>query len=259
VNEPQPTLADSDLVRECLNLLSTLEGDVEKDVVTDFGMYGLAQPIRQYVLKTTTTNSAQTTTNLVLSQLDVGGRRDGKVFARGSESTVYSVESRFIDQLPAAAWQVRDRRVWSFSTNQVTRLTIGHKGNVRQLLRGPGGQWKLDSSSQGLINNTHAVEETVYRLGELRATTWVDRGEGKRQLYGFRENGDKLVIELKIGDKSQVLSVEFGDFDNSGYPYALAVIDGQSWIFLFPLQLYLQLGQRLFNQVTTGTSSNASL
>jgi len=259
VNEPQPTLADSDLVRECLNLLSTVEGDVEKDVVTDFGMYGLAQPIRQYVLKSTTTNSAQITTNLVLSQLDVGGRRDGKVFARGSESTVYSVESRFIDRLPAAAWQVRDRRVWSFSTNQVTRLTIGHKGNVRQLLRGPGGQWKLDSSSQGLINNTHAVEETVYRLGELRATVWVDRGEGKRQLYGFRENGDKLVIELKIGDKSQVLSVEFGDFANDGYPYALAVIDGQSWIFEFPLQLYLQLGQRLFNQVTTSASANASL
>jgi len=140
VSEPQPTLADSDLVRECLNLLTTVEGDVEKDVVTDFGMYGLAQPIRQYVLKTTTTNSAQITTNIVLSQLDVGGRREGKVFARGPESTVYSVEPRFIDRLPAAAWQLRDRRVWSFSTNQVIRLTIGHKGNVRQLLRGPSGQ-----------------------------------------------------------------------------------------------------------------------
>lgn len=249
VSQPQPMLADAELVRDCLNLLTTVEGEVEKDVVADFAMYGLAQPIRHYLLKGASTNLSLSTSNRLLSQLDVGGRRDGKIFARGPEATVYSVEGPAIDRLPVAAWQLRDRRVWSFVTNQVTRLTVQRGGSTRQLLRGSSGEWKFDSGSTGIFN-TYAIEEVMYRVGELRATVWVDRGEGKRQLYGFRENGDKLAIELRIGDKSQVLTVEFGDQAQSGYPYALAVVDGQTWIFEFPLQLYLQVVRGIFNQVT---------
>jgi hypothetical protein len=249
VSQLQPMLADADLVRDCLNLLTTAEGEVEKDVVADFAMYGLAQPIRQYLLKGASTNLSDTTSNRLLAQLDVGGRRDGKVFARGPEATVYSVDESPINRLPVAAWQLRDRRVWSFTTNQVTRLTVQRGGATRQLLRGSTGEWKFDSGSTGIFN-TYAVEEVIYRLGELRATGGVDRGEGKRQVYGFRENGDKLAIELRIGEKSQVLTVEFGDEAKSRYPYALAVVDGQTWIFEFPLQLYLQVVRGIFNQVT---------
>jgi hypothetical protein len=255
IAEPQPMLADPELVRETLNLLAGVEGNVEKDVVIDFGSYGLAQPLRQYLLKTSTTNSSSGLTNRLLTQLDVGGRRDGSVFARGPESTVYAVDRVFLERIPSAAWQLRDRRVWSFTTNQVARLMIAHNGNTRQLLRGAAGEWKLEAGSVGIVNNTHAIEETVFRLGELRAAVWVDRGEGKRQLYGFRENADKLLIELKGGDKPQVLSVEFGDRAESGYPYALAIIDGQSLIFEFPLQLYIQVAQRLLSSVPAAASA----
>ena len=104
-------------------------------------------------------------------------------------------------------------------------------------------------AGSGILNNTQAIEETVHRVGELRAAVWVDRGEGKRQLYGFAEGNDKLVFELKGGDKPQILSVEFGDRAQSNYPNALASIDGQVWIFEFPLQLYLQVAQRLLAPV----------
>jgi len=258
VNEPQPLLADTELVRECLNLMSTAEAEVEKDVVTDFGAYGLAEPIRQYLLKSAATNSSDTASNRLIARLEIGGRRNGKVFARGPENTVYAVDPRIIDRLPVAAWQLRDRRVWSFTTNQVAGLTLRRKGSALQLLRGPLGEWKLDSGSSGIIN-TFAVEESVYRLGELRAAIWVDRGEGKRQIYGFRENGDKLLIDVRNGEKSQLLSVEFGDFAPSGCPYALAVVDGQSWIFEFPLGLYVQHVQRLLSQVSLPSTARTSL
>ena len=257
VSEPQPLLADSDLVWECLNLLSSAEAEVEKDVVTDFGAYGLAEPVRQYLLKSTATNSSETASNRLIARLDIGGRRNGKVFARGPENTVYAVDPRIVDRLPVAAWQLRDRRVWSFTTNQVAGLTLRRKGSALQLVRGPMGEWRLDSGSRGIIN-TFAVEESVYRLGELRAAIWVDRGEGKRQIYGFRDNGDKLMINVRNGEKSQLLSVEFGDYAPSGCPYALAVVDGQSWIFEFPLGLYVQYVQRLLSQVSPPSTAKAS-
>lgn len=258
VSEPLPMLADSELVHECLNVLAAAEGDVEKDVVTDFGLYGLAKPIRRYSLKSSGTNASEIQTNRLVTQLDIGGRRNGRIFARGSDPTVYTVDPSFADRLPVAAWQLRDRRVWSFTTNQITRLTIQHKGSVQRLLRGTGGEWKLDAGSVGIIN-TYAVEETIHRLGELRAAVWVDRGEGKRQLYGFRENGDKLLIELKGAEKSRVISVEFGDKAASGYPYALAVVDGETWIFEFPLQLYLVVARNLLHPAGPASTAKASL
>ena len=93
----------------------------------------------------------------------------------------------------------------------------------------------------------------MYRLGELRAAVWVDRGEGKRQLYGFRDDGDKLLIEVRNGEKTQMLSLEFGE-----RPYALAMIDGQTSIFEFPLALHIQGIQRLFNQVVLPFSANVA-
>jgi len=257
VTEPQLMLADGDLVRTCLNLLASAEGEVEKDVVTDFAMYGLAPPLRQYSLKIAGTNVSETGTNRLVAQLDIGGRRDSKIFARGLEPTVYLVEE-VLDKLPAAAWQFRDRRVWSFTTNQVTRLTVVQNGTTRRLVRGSAGDWKFAEGSTGILTSTFALEETMYRLCELRATVCVNRGEGKRQLYGFTENGDKLAIELRIGEKTQLLTLEFGGKAPDGYPYAMAVIDGQTWIFEFPLQLYLQVVKGIFNQLPSPTAQKSS-
>ena len=106
MTEPQPLLADTELVRECLDLLSTAQGEVEKDVVTDFGAYGLAEPIRQYLLKSAATNASDTASNRLIARLDIGGRRSGKVFARGEENTVYALDPAVVDHLPAAAWQL---------------------------------------------------------------------------------------------------------------------------------------------------------
>jgi len=249
--------ADAGLITECLMQMRGVEGDIEKDVVTDFGAYGLAQPIRRYVLKAATTNSTESSTNQQIAWLDIGGRRDSKVFARGQESTVYSVEPSFADRLPSAAWQLRDRRVWSFNSNQVNRLTLRHKGQTRQLIRGFAGDWKFESGS-GILNNPFALEEIMTRLGELRAAVWVDRGEGKRQLYGFSDTSDKLVIELKNGDKPQSLTLEFGERAASGCPYALAVVDGQTWIFEFPLQMQILVVQPLLNQIVPPVTANVS-
>ena len=240
VLEPQPLLADADLVGDWLRFLTRLEGNVEKDVVTDFAGYGLASPARLYSLKASITNAAGLRTNQVLAQLEVGLREGDKVFARRrDENSVYSISLADFTRLPTAAWQLRDRQVWSFATNQVSRVSVRNLGYTRQMIRDASGKWSFAPGSQGIIRSTEALEETIYRLGQLRAAVWVDRGEAKRALYGFTEESRKITIELKTGtDKPQILALEFGGLAPSHFPYAIATVDGQSWIFEFPLPLY---------------------
>jgi hypothetical protein len=134
-------------------------------------------------------------------------------------------------------WQFRERRLWSFTTNDVARLTIRQDGKVRQLIRNGPHSWALDQGSQGIINN-FAIEEAAHRFGELAATWWVERGEPNLARYGFTTNGLSLQFELKDGGKR---SVEFGGKSSSEAPYASIQIEGQPWIFEFPLTLYYDL------------------
>ena len=247
ITEPQAALADADLMREWLIDLYRLEGAVEKDVVTDFVSYALTNPARQYLLKASLTNADGTLTNRLLSQLDIGGvggaARD-KIFARrADENSVYSITPADFDRLPAAAWQLRDRRVWSFTTNQISRVTVRDRGATRQWERSPSGQWKFAPGSQGILDNKQfTLEETAFRRGELRASIWVAKGEEERARFGFTNDGYKLTIELKNGEKTNALNLEFGGPAPSGnYHYALATLDGQSWIFEFPMALFFQV------------------
>jgi len=244
VTEPQSAPVDIEAMREWLDHLHRMEGTIEKDVVTDFAtLYSLAPPARQYILKTSFTNAVGEITNRVLAQLDIGARQEEKIFARSrriDENAVYSISVADFDPLPAAAWQLRDRRVWSFTTNQISRVSIRHQGYTRQLSRTSSGEWNS-------AINPFAVEETMFRLGELRAAAWVARGEDNRALYGFTDDGFKLTIELKSNDKPQLLNLEFGGRAPTKYPYALATVDGQSWIFEFPLALSFQVLRDLSN------------
>jgi len=241
--EPQPALADTDLMHDWLNDLDRLEGTVEKDVVTDFSAYALEPPARQYTLKSAVTNADGIVTNRVLSRLDIGGRQQDKIFVRRvDETSVYSITVADFDRLPAAAWQLRDRRVWAFTTNQISRVTVRDKGSTRTIDRTSTGQWKFAPGSQGILDDRQfALEETMFRLGELRAAVWVAKGDENRARYGFTDDGYKLTIELKNGDKLSTLTLEFGNVAPSQYHYALANVDGQSWIFELPLGLYFQL------------------
>ena len=65
-------------------------------------------------------------------------------------------------------------------------------------------------------------------------------------MYGFKQNADRITIELKNGDKPQTLTLEFGSFAPNQVPYALAVIDGQTRIFEIPVTTFLLIVRDLF-------------
>jgi hypothetical protein len=239
--EPQEWPADAAMVRELIADLYSLEvAEFEKDVVTDFAGYGLVQPLLQVLLKTTAppTTNTTTTTNIVLAQADFGTNVQTRLFAhRPDENSVYAIREEDFLKLPAFAWQLRDRRIWNFSITNVARLTISQQGRVNQFIRKGTNDWMFAPGSQGILNE-FAVEEIAFRLGDLTANAWLDRGETARTQSGFSRDGYRVEIEVREGDRLQNYVVDFGKPSRAQVPLACVTLDGQPWIFDFPWQLY---------------------
>jgi hypothetical protein len=87
----------------------------------------------------------------------------------------------------------------------------------------------------------------MHRLGQLRAGRWVARSAAARPLHGFRDDGHKITIELKNGARPSVLTLEFGGPSPLQIPYALAELDGEAWVFEFPVPLYFDIVRYLSN------------
>jgi len=250
VGDTQPFAADPGLVRDWIEALAKIEGVIEKDVVTDLTAYGLNPPARQYVIKSAVTNATGSVSNRLVAELNLGLLQGEKVFARRpDEATVYSLTRADVARLPSAAWQLRDRRVWNFTTNQVSRVSIRRAlptNTVTKVLqRSSSGSWNLAAGSGAI--DSRAFDQVVQDLGELRAAVWVARGEENREKYGFKENGDQITIELKNGDKPHTLTLEFGGRAPNNFPYTLAVVDAQTWIFELPVVTFVQLVRDLIN------------
>jgi len=237
---PQDLPADTGLVKELLAALSGLQiVEFTKDVVipADLPAYGLAPPAQQYILKSAATDSTAGRTNTIIAQLDFGTNQADKVFARrADESSIYAVRFADFQRLPTASWEMRARRIWSFSTNDVARVTIRQQGRVLQMVRSGPYDWSLALGSQGTIKNVLAVEETMRGLCQLTAVAWVACGDQNRARYGFTDDGQRVTIELKQG--TPPLTVEFSSQASPNSPYAAVTLDGRLWIFQFPTWLY---------------------
>jgi hypothetical protein len=236
----ETTPADTLFIKNWLWQLSRLQvTDFVKDVVTDFSSYGLAPPRRQYVFKTTVTNAAGLT-NVTVGELHFGTNTADQVrVRRADEDSVYDV--RYVDfyRMPSAAWQLRDMQVWNFTTNEVTRVILRQNGRSRVVVRQGNLDW-MTPEGPGIVNPL-AVEEMVFRLGELHAVDWVARGPQERARFGFAETNLHISVEVKTGDKTQTLTLEFGGVSPGRLPYAATQMGGQVWIFEFPYFLFQDL------------------
>ena len=66
-------------------------------------------------------------------EVDFGTNQADKVFARrADESCVYAVKLADFQRLPSASCEMRERRIWNLSTNDVAGVTIRQQGRVRQ-------------------------------------------------------------------------------------------------------------------------------
>jgi hypothetical protein len=168
--------------------------------------------------------------------LDFGTNQADKVFAGRADEPgfVYAVRLADFQRLPGAGWQMRERRIWNFSTNDLAYATIRQQGRVRHIVRNGPHDWSLAQGSQGVIDGL-AVEETVRELCQLSAVTWVGRGAADRARFGFNDNSHQVMLEMKNGEKAPV---EFSTLAASSVPYAAVTLDGEPWVFECPTWIF---------------------
>jgi hypothetical protein len=230
--------ADAGLMQDWLAAFTNIQTQIEKTVATDLAPYGLTNPLLQYTLQANEGGAGPS--NTVLAQIQFGANKSGKIFERRpDESFVNLVSPDDFDRLPRAAWQLRDRRIWSFDSSNVVSLTIHQQGATRKFLRDPEGEWTFAPGYHGPPwVNWPALEEGVHRLGQLSAVYWSGVGDAGGQDFGFAKMDFGLALEVKRGDQTEIDSIEFGGRSPYSYPYAAVVRNGQRLIFEFPVDLY---------------------
>jgi len=237
--QPYAAPADSLAALELMSNLAELEfAEFEREVVTDFAPFGLAPPKRQYLLRTLVTNAVGAVTNPVIAQVDFGNPAGTRVLARRSleNSVVAAVDS---GRLPTQAYQLRDRRLWNFPTNQVMAIQIRQNGLERRLVRTGPAQWANAPGSQGIVSS-FSLEEATFRLSQLRAEAWVARGEDQLARYGIPALDYSVTIELLPADQPQRLTIRFGRTAPSRRPYASVTLPDPVGVVIFecPLSVF---------------------
>lgn len=230
--------ADPVLVQQMFGALDALEiAQFVKYVVTepDLPSYGLKPPSRQFILRTHATNAPGVGQDGVVVHLLFGSVQGDKIYAkRADEESVYAVRLTDYVRLPSAGWQLRNRRLWQFNENDVVRVQIREKGKLTELRRTGTNQWAFAPGSQGILN-PFAVEETVHRLGQLTAVTWLGVGADARASYNFTDDSDSITIETSKGARYKL---ELGGLSPRGLPCGAVILDGQPWVFELHPQLY---------------------
>jgi hypothetical protein len=230
--------ADAGLMRDWLASFTNIKTQIEKTVATDFADYGLTPPLLQYTLQAD--GGAAGPSNTVIARIEFGANKSGKIFERRpDESFVNLISPEDFNRLPRAAWQLRDRRIWSFDSSNVLSLTVHQLGGTRKFLRDPEGDWTFAPGYHAPPGvNWPSLEEGVHRLGELSAVYWSGVGDAHWQEFGFAKTDFSLSLEVKRGGKTEICSIAFGGRSPYSHPYASVVRNGQRLIFEFPADLY---------------------
>lgn len=242
VAEPHSFPADPVLMTNLLSALTTNLVDFEKGVVTDRASYGLAKPVLQYRVLSATTNGDA---GRLLGVIDFGVTNEtGPVFTRRSdtdETSVDRIRREDFSRLPQASWQLRDRRIWDFAASNVMAVTIRQKGYTNKFVRNTTGEWIVAPETQGFVN-PFALEETLHRMGELRAYWWTGRGQEPDDRYGFKEINHQVQLDVRKDGRTESLLIDFGMASpTSLHPYAAVTLGGVRMVFEFPLTLYYEL------------------
>ncbi len=236
--ETTPRPADPGLVGSFLEQLSKLRVvEVAKEVVIDLDLpnYGLAEPRRSLTLQWAVDGGEKDVPSL---RLDFGSVQDRRVFARRSDEVpVYTLAQEDFFSLPSAAYELRDRRLWEFATNEVVGVSLMVGGATNRIIRSSGGQWSIAPGSQGMVN-TFAMEEAMHRMGGLRARFWVDQGLDKLPDYGITQRDHRVAIDLRQGGELKTLQLAFGANSPSGGPFAATKLEGVVTVFECPLDVF---------------------
>ncbi len=236
-------LADDLLMNKWLSDLTNIQVEIGRSVVEDKTPYGLEKPAGALLRCQLFSARPAGQTNLLLADLlfGLGTNQPGKIFEMGNDKKyVNSIEPLLFARLPNAYWQLRDRGIWHFESNEVAAIEVQQLGGRLRYTRDTNGQWTLPAGSIVTIVQP-AIEETLYRMGQLRAIFWSGYGEDHLERFGFDATDYQISFEIKKGGQMETNTIQFGKESAYLHPYASVMRDGRRLIFEFPVDLYVNL------------------
>jgi hypothetical protein len=232
--------ADKELMDFWFESLTNMPVAVEQMTVANVAMYGLDVPLLRYEIHYTAAQDHERSWTNEL-RFGAGTNEGGKIFERfeGYKSVNALTLEQYIP-LPKFGWQMRERRVFHFETNEVTGIAVHQGGADRRFIRDAQNHWTLAPTSSGSVTpeTPYAIEETVYRMGQLKAVYWDGVGEDPSDPYGFGETDHRLDFEINRGSVLETNSIHFGRTSQFLNPYAYVTRDGRRLVFEFPVNLY---------------------
>ena len=258
ISQPVPLPADEDLVLDLLVQLRTMRAaNLEREVVGDYAEFGLEQPTAQYTLR------VMGGTNAILSQLSFGapkGDTANHVYVRRQdEDSVYSVAASDHQRLPSYAYQLRNRRLWNFRHEEVSKLTVTVGEASTELLRNDSGEWtRVDKPLTA--NDLQSIPTALSVLGRLQAVHWTARGADKLAKYDILKQEKSITLEMIRDGKTMTRKVQFGRLSPRSNPYAFATdpLEPEPVIFEFPANTYSACEIILFPLLTPQSEDNGN-
>ena len=233
VTEPKQFPADAMLVSVMLtNLRNAQVVDFIKDnaVAADFEKYGLANPWLNLEINGASVGGDRWKETIAFGTVDT---RRAAVRANG-DPTIIGLRREQAILLPKEAFKLRERRLWSFATNQVAGVTIQLDNKSTQFMRLPNSTWRsTDNEALDQIQSA-MLEETVYRMGVLSAIGWVAEGKPAMEATGIKIGANQLTAEVDTADGPRQFQLEFGDKGPLGRTRVMTGQYGTPTIFSAP-------------------------
>ncbi len=170
--------ADGELTLGLLKSLVNLEATNLYDTATesDLSGYGLKEPSRKYVLKRVGAAPGGGPANLVVAEMDFGGKTNGLIYARRGDlqsetNYVYGVKAADLERLPATMLALREHRIWGFDSQGVMEIDVKSMAGLIQYQRLNENEFRLKLGTLGFIDNTQGfqIEGAAGVLGALKA------------------------------------------------------------------------------------------
>lgn len=237
-----PVPVDPELLAAFLRTVLSLRIlDIAKEVPTDADLQtlGLSVPRISFSFYEQLTNNAGITTNILFSEIGFGSNLVDRIYVRRSDETpVYLTQLAPLFELPHYAVQIRDRQIWNFATNQVVRVTLSGGAATNSATR-TGSGWTADALASA------AIEESIFRLSQLKVLRWVAKGAEAKKTAGITPESPMLEIELKTPAGSRFFRIHFGKEAPRHNIYGMEPTAGEPLVFEFPGEIYHLLLQNL--------------
>jgi len=233
VTEPKPFPADAMLVNAMLtNIRNAQVIDFIKDGAgaADFETHGLANPWLNLEV-----NGASATVGRWREKIAFGTVDALRVAARANdEPAIIGLPREQAILLPKEAFKLRERRLWTFSTNQVATVTVTLDNEPTRFARLPNSTWRTADNKPLDQIQSAMLEEAVYRMGVLSAVDWVAEGQPAMEAAGIRPGANQLAAEVDTVDGPRRYTLEFGNKGPLGRTRVMTDQYGKPTLFSAP-------------------------